>query len=260
MCNRATVTWMAMVALAVLFFVLLNISEAVGQQEIELECIADTMFSGHSSEHNTNCGARTSLRVKGYQGIAVFKFDMSQLEGSRVDKATLKVFCKSITGTAASPLDLSDLQISTIASDWIEGQGDYTPTEDSSTYDYPGGDLGMEWAKDDIDGLGRNGVLITVEDVINGVGDSILNSQIDKTTFEVGEWTEIPLDPELVQSLVDGEQYGIVVWQPDIGKNLDLSPREDAGGQNTAVLIVQARGAAVGPDGKLAATWGGIKL
>jgi hypothetical protein len=255
MFNRSTLA-----LLVVLSFALLDIPGAFAQ-ETELECIADTMFSGHSSEHNTNCGKQTWLRVKGWQGIVVFRFDMSELEGSLVEDATLKVFCSGITGNAASPLALTDLQISTIASDWIEGDGNlYTPTEDASTYDYPGGDLGDEWAEEDFDGLGRNGVLITVEDVINGTGDSILNSLIDKTIFEVGKWTEIKLDPELVQSLVDGEQYGIVVWQPDVGKNLDLASREEAGGQNTAVLIVRARRMAVEPSGKLASTWGDLKL
>lgn len=257
MCRRTISKLKAIPILTI--FALLAISQAVGQQELELECIADTMFSGHSSEHNTNCGARTNLRVKGWQGIVVFKFDMSLLENSKVDKATLKVFCNGITGNAASPLDLNDLQISTIASDWIEGQGNYTPTEDASTYDYPGGDLGEEWAKDDADGLGRNGVLINVEDVINGIGDSILNSPIEEATFVAREWTEIPIDPEIVQSIVDGEQYGIVVWQPSTGINLDFASKEDAGGQNAAVLIVQARGAAVEPCNKIADIWGRIK-
>ena len=259
MLNHAIYRFAAMFVFSFFFIALSGIPDAIAQQEVEVDCIADTMFSGHSTEHTTNCGARTSLRVKGWQGIVVFKFDMSLLEETRVDAATLKVFCKSITGDAASPLDLADLQISTISSDWIEGDGDYTVTEDSSTYDYPGGDLGMEWAKDDTDGLGRNGVLVNVEDVINGNGDSVLNQPIDEATFEMGEWTEIPLDPEVVQAIIDGEGYGIVVWQPTIGINLDLASREDAGGQNTASLIVRGRGVAVEPGGKLVSTWGKMK-
>jgi hypothetical protein len=218
------------------------------------------MFSGEASEHNTNCGKQTWLRLKGFQGIAVFRFDMSKLEGSEIEDATLRVYCVGITGQAQSPLTLLDLQVSTIAHEWIEGEGElYTPTEDASTYDYPGGDLGMEWANKDYDGESRNGVQINVEDVINGFGDSILNSKIEEATFVVGEWTEIPLDPELVQALVDGEQYGIVVYQPSWAINLDLAPREESGGQHTATLIVHASGAAVKPNGKLASTWGVLK-
>lgn len=251
---------LAMAAFVILSLILMNVTAAIEAIEVELQCIADTMFSGEQTEHNTNCGMQTWLRLKGFQGIVVFNFDMSELEGRTVETATLKVFCSGITGNASSPLTLTDLQVSTIAHDWIEGEGNaYTPTEDASTYDYPGGDLGMEWADDDQDGLGRNGVLINVEDVINGTGDSILNSQIGKTVFEINEWTEIKLDPELVQSLVDGEQYGIVLWQPDWAKNLDIASREVGDGDNAATLLVSATGSAVHSRGKLATTWADLK-
>jgi hypothetical protein len=260
MYNRFTSMLAAVAAFVVLFSTLVSTSRAVDTQQIECLCIADTMFSGHSAEHNTNCGKQTWLRVKGFQGIAVFKFDMSKLEGSKVESATLKLHCVGITGQAKSPLTLLDLQISTIAHDWIEGDGEvYTPTDKASTYDYPGGDLGMEWAKKDQDAQERNGIQINVEDVINGFGGSILNSKIEEVTFEVGEWVEIPLDPELVQALVDGEQYGIVVWQPSWAINLDIAPREESDGQHTATLIVRASGAAIEPNGKLALTWGELK-
>jgi hypothetical protein len=229
-------------------------------QNISCPCIADTMFSGHSTEHTSNCGFRTNLRMKGWQGILVFKFDVSKLQGSKVESATLKVYCTGITGDGKSPLTLVDLKISTIAHDWIEGDGDYTPTDKASTYDYPGGNLGMKWAEKDFDGKGQNGVQINVEDVINGIGGSILNPEIPEVTFEVNKWTEIPLAPEPVQALVDGKQYGIVLWQPTIAINLDLASREAGGGQNAAVLFVRAKGAAVYSNGKLAAKWGELKL
>ncbi len=231
---------------------------AANAQNIECPCIADTMFSGHSSEHNTNCGARTNLRVKGWQGIVVFRFDIAKLEGGKIDSAILKVYCSAITGTGKSPLTLIDMKISTIAHDWIEGDGDYTPTDKFSTYDSPGADIG-KWADKDHDGNGRNGIQINVEDAINGVGDSVLNPEILEVTFAVSEWTEIPLDPETVKALVDGSQYGIAVWQPDIGINLDLASREANGGQNAALLLIHARGLAVDRRCKLATEWGGMK-
>ena len=260
MCNRFSLAWVMVIASAILCFALADTRGAVGSQEIECPCIADTMFSGHSAEHNTNCGKQTWLRLKGFQGIVVFKFDMSKLEESKIEDATLRVHCLGIIGQGQSPLTLLDLQISTIAHDWIEGEGElYTPTDKASTYDYPGGDLGMEWAERDQDGQERNGVQITVEDVINGFGDSVLNSKIAEVTFEVGEWTEIPLDPELVQDLLDGEQYGIGLWQPSWAINLDVAPREESGGEHAATLIVHATGAAVEPNAKVASTWGRLK-
>lgn len=230
-----------------------NISLAA---DVECPIIADTMFSGHSAEHDTNCGARTSLRVKGYQGIVVFRFDMSELQGQKVEGGTLSAYCKSISGDAQGK-SFSE-KISTIAHDWIEGTGDYTPSKDSATFDWPGKDIAKTWGGNDNDGLGRNGVQINVMDVILGFGGSILNSE-GRWDFQVGQWTKIELDAELVQGLVDGAQYGIVVWRDTVGVNLDLASREDSGGQNTARLIVRASGFAVDADGKLASTWGAIK-
>lgn len=236
-----------------LSFVLVNITAAV---EVECPIIADTMFSGHSAEHNTNCGGRTSLRVKGYQGIVVFQFDMSKLEGQKALDGTLTAYCKSISGEAQGK-SFSE-KISTIAHDWIEGTGDYTPSEDSATFDWPGKEIGKTWGKDDNDGQDKNGVQVNVLDVILGFGDSILNSE-GNWDFEAGKWSDIELDAELVQGLIDGTQYGIVVWRDTVGVNLDLASQEDAGGQNTAKLTVNAGGSAVKAHGKLASTWGELK-
>jgi len=181
---------------------------------------------------------------------------MSKLEGCKVEGATFSAYCVSVTGTHNPPITTE--KISTIAHDWIEGTGNYTVDAESSTYDYPGGDLGKKWADKDYDGEGRNGIQITVQDVINGFGGSIINSN-GMMKFDVNKWSEIELDEELVQGLVDGEQYGIVVWQPDIGINLDLASREESGGEHAAKLVVHSSGAAVKLIDKLASTWGKLK-
>ena len=188
----------------------LAIGNAVLAVDVECPLIADTMLSGHSAEHETNCGARISLRVKGYQGIVIFRFDMSALEGHKVEGGTLIAYCKSITGDAQEK-SFSE-KISTISHDWIEGTGDYAQSMESATFDWPGEEIAESWGEDDNDGEGRNGYQVNAMDVINGNGDSILNS-VGLRDFKVGEWTEIELDAELVQGLVDGEQYGIVVWR-----------------------------------------------
>lgn len=224
-------------------------------QEVECPLIADTMMSGHSTEYETNCGGRTSLRVKGYQGIVVFRFDMSSLEGQRVEGGTFTAYCRAISGEAQQK-SFSE-KISTIAHDWVEGTGNYTPSEESATYICPGKDIAKTWGKDDNEPSDRYGP-IDVLDVINGYGDSILNSE-GLWDFVVGEWTDIELDAELVQGLVDGEQYGIVVWRDTVGVNLDLSSREDAGGDFAAKLVVRGGGKSVDASGKLTSTWGALK-
>jgi hypothetical protein len=248
-----TKTLLCLITLALI----LSAGEAVWAIDVECPIIADTMMSGHSSEHTTNCGGRTSLRVKGYQGIVVFRFDMSPVEGHRVEGGVMTAYCKSISGDAQG--ESFSEGISNIAYDWIEGTGDYTTDDNSATYDWPGKDIDKSWGDDDNDGLGRNGVVINVEDVINGFGGSIVNS-VGIWDFVVGEWTEITLDAELVQGLADGDQYGIVVWRDTVGVNLDLASREDAGGANAAKLVVHSGGGAVDAHDKLATTWAELKI
>lgn len=252
MFNRFT---LALATLAM--FITLSFTLLAGAVDIECPIIADTMLAGHSAEHNTNCGARTSLRVKGYQGIPVFRFDMSAAEGLEVEGGIMTVFCKSISGDAEG--ESSSEGLSTIAHDWIEGTGNYDVDDNSATFSWPGAAVGDAWGDDDNDGNERNGFPINVLDVINGFGGSIVNSETI-WTFTVGEWTDIILDAELAQGLVDGTQYGIVVWRDSVGVNLDLASREDAGGANAATLVVQAgEASAVNPGSKVTSTWAAIK-
>jgi len=181
---------------------------------------------------------------------------MSELKGKKAEGGTFTAYCKSISGQAQGK-SFSE-KISTIAHDWLEGTGNYTQSKDSATFDWPGEEIAKTWGKDDNDGLGRNGVQVNVMDVILGFGDSILNSE-GIWNFEAGQWTDIELDAELVQGLFDGTQYGIVVWRDTVGVNLDLASREDAGGQNTAKLVVRAGGSTVDVHSKLASTWGALK-
>jgi hypothetical protein len=234
---------------------LLSLEIMVSANDIECPLIADTVLCGHSSEKDMNCGGRGFLRVKGYQGVVVFRFDMSALEGQKVDGATLSVYCAAISGDAQGKT-FSEA-ISTIAHDWVEGTGDYTVSDDSATFLWPGGDLGDTWGKDENDGQSRYGQ-VDVMDVVNGYGDSIVNSE-PIWDFVVNEWTDIELDAELVQGLVDGDQYGIAIMRNSTGVNLDLASKEQAGGMFTAKLVVHASGRAVDAFGKLTSTWGTIK-
>jgi len=232
----------------------LAVESIVSADDVECPIIADTVLCGHSSEKDMNCGGRGILRVKGYQGVVVYRFDMSALEGQRIEGATLSLYCVSISGDAVGK-SFSE-GISTIAHDWVEGTGDYTVSDDSATFLWPGGDLGDTWGKDENDGQSRYGQ-VDVLDVINGNGGSIVNSQ-PIWDFVVTEWTDIELDAELVQSLVDGEQYGIVIWRDTVGVNLDLAAREQE--MFVPKLIVHTGfSRTVDVSGKLVSTWGTLK-
>ena len=242
-----------------LAILIITLSFTLLAEAIDIECpiIADTMLAGHSAEHNTNCGARTNLRAKGYQGIPVFRFDMSAAAGLEIEGGVFTAHCNSISGDAAD--ESFSESISTIAHDWVEGTGNYDADDNSATFSWPGAAISPTWGDVDNDGAERNGFPINALDVINGFGGSIVNSQL-VWTFRVGEWTDITLDAELAQGLVDGSQYGIVVWRDSTGVNLDLASREDAGGANAATLVVQAvEASAVNPGSKVTSTWAAIK-
>ena len=242
------------VLISCLFFsTVLNVAGAV---DVECLVIADTLLAGHSSEKDTNSGARDHLRVKGYQGVVVFRFDMSKLAGQKVDGAILSLHCASISGNAVGKT-ISE-KISTIAHDWIEGKGDYTVDKESATFLWPGKAIAKTWGKDNGEKTDRYGP-IDVLDVVGGFGGSILNKE-GIWEFQVGEWTDIELDAELVQGLVDGTQYGVAVMRNSVGVNLDLSSREKALGKFSPKLVVQARAFPVQSRGKLASRWGEFKL
>ncbi len=234
-------------------FAVLSLTSLAWAVDIECPIIADTLLAGHSSENNLNCGGRESLRVKGYQGIVVFRFDMSAAQGLDIEGGTFSVFCRTLNGLAQT----TSQGISTIAHDWVEGTGNYDQSDDSATFLWHGASLGDSWGDQNNDGLSRYGE-VDVLDVISGFGGSIANSQ-GVWDFWDNEWTDIELDAELVQGLVDG-QYGIAVWRDTTDVNMDLASQEWQDGANAAKLVVHAAGAsAVSPGGKTTATWGSLK-
>ncbi len=241
------------ILVVVVTFAILSFASLTWAVDIECPIIADTLLAGHSAENDTNSGARERLRVKGYQGIVVFRFDMSPAQGFTVEGGTFSVYCAGISGGGTAGTTNSD-GISTIAHDWIEGTGDYTVSADSATFLWPGAGVGDSWADQDNDGLTRYGPADAL-DVVGGFGGSVVNSQ-EAWDFAVDQRTDIELDAAVVQALVDG-QYGIAVLRNDTSVNLDLASRETA---NAATLVVHAADAsAVNPGGKLASTWGILK-
>ena len=224
--------------------------------KVEVPLIADTLLAGHSAEYQLNCGGRGALRVKGFQGIVVFRFDMSALKGKRVSGGVLTAYCVSITGEAAGA-SFSE-GVSTISHDWLEGVGDYVLDLDAASYAWPGDPIDDEWDagnEEPSDRYGPNDAM----DVVGGFGGSIVNTE-GNWEFNVGEWTEITLDEELVQGLVDGDQYGIAILRNSVGVNLDLASKEHQGGSFTATLEVESTGLDVEPQDKLASSWGKLKV
>lgn len=239
----------------VLTLAYMALTTSAGAVNVELPIIADTLLAGHSAEKDTNCGARERLRVKGWQGIVVFRFDMDLVAGHKSSGGTLSVFCAGISGDDAGKTNSEG--ISTISHDWIEGIGDYTFDEESATFIWPGEPVAETWGDDNEEPSDRYGETDAL-DVTGGYGGSIMNEE-GFWEFTEGEWTDIELDGDLVQGLMDGDHYGIAVLRNSVGVNLDLASRELGGGDSAARLFVESTGFAVQARDKAASTWAYLK-
>jgi hypothetical protein len=223
--------------------------------QVDLPLVADTLLAGHSAEKDLNCGGRDRLRVKGWQGIVVFKFDMSRVEGHKGLGGTLSVFTVGINGDEVGKT-ISE-GISTISHDWVEGIGDYDFDEASASFVWPGEEIDEVWGDDNEEFSDRYGDTDAL-DVTGGFGGSLANDE-GIWEFSDGEWTDIDLDADLVDALMNGGHYGIAVMRNSTGVNLDLASREFAAGDNAARLVVESSGLAVDANDRAASLWGSIK-
>ncbi len=223
--------------------------------QVDLPIVADTLLAGHSSEKDLNCGGRERLRVKGWQGVVVFRFDMSLVEGHKGLGGVLSVYTVGINGDEVGKTHSHG--ISTISHDWIEGVGDYEFDEASATFVWPGEEIAETWGDDNEELSDRYGETDAL-DVTGGFGGSIANDE-GMWEFVEGEWTDIELDADLVDALMNGGHYGIAVMRDSVGVNLDLASREFAAGENEARLVVDSSGLAVDASDRAASLWGAIK-
>ena len=92
-------------------------------------------------------------------------------------------------------------------------------------------------------GKEENGVSINVLDVINGQGGSIENDD-GRWKFAPKTWTDIELDAEFVQGLVDGTHYGIAIWttHDDIGYRICCQGTRSAQLPNRNEGLTRTRG------------------
>src|SRR5438552_10427983 len=110
-----------------------------------LPCTADAMISISPGEEFLNGGARTTLRLKGIEDLALMDFDLSSIKGKKVEEARLFFF----------PLGeqrLKAIGLSTVGTPWKEGRGASEPAKPGEScfreasrgerpWGRPGGDL-----------------------------------------------------------------------------------------------------------------------
>ncbi len=161
----------------------------LAQQPQRLDITADTSIAFSDGEETLNGGGRSQLRLKGIHNILLFNVDVAPLKGKRVESARLHL-------RTSGPHKLKAVGVSSVASPWVEGQGNgpAKPGESSSR------DTGHgPWAGPGSDFLsavfGMNGTIWIRRDV----------------QLEADGWVSIDLSPALLHALVEGSSHGLAV-------------------------------------------------
>ncbi len=154
-----------------------------------LEVTADTSIYLSEGEERVNGGGRSTLRLKGIHNILLLDVDAAPLKGRRVEEARL--FLRT-----AGPHKLRVLGLSSVASPWVEGQGNgpAKPGESSSLDSGRG-----PWAGPGSDFLsavfGMSGTIWFRRDV----------------RLEADGWISVDVPPALLHALVEGTSHGLAV-------------------------------------------------
>jgi hypothetical protein len=166
-------------------------SRQVGAVEsVKLRCIADTAVSSYPSERGFNYGQSSHLRLKGIEMLALARFDMAPVRGWRVEEARLFLH-------ASGEHRLKTLGLSTVATEWVEGDAAGKPGTGAS----------FEWADTGKRRWGGRQSDVT---------DAIFTRQgtqayyADLQPRENG-WLEVRVPAELVRAMADGHSYGLAI-------------------------------------------------
>ena len=192
---------------------------------LKFKAIADTGVSSYEEERYYNYGRSTTIRVKGFQGYMLLKFDLSEIKGKKVKKAELHL--------CLARGKLLDVGISTIPTDWYEGSGTGTPARTGEPcfeyaaymqeyWTFPGSDFYCAI-------FGHGNTLFTV----------VPKDEVREYNKGGYKWVAIPIPPKIVEALALEDQYGIVIAD-DKGErwvNIDVYTKE-AGWDLSPYLLV----------------------
>jgi hypothetical protein len=178
---------------------------------IRLDVVADTSIAAHPSEVTFNLGASSRIRVKGIQHFMLMEFDLTSVAGMTVSRAVLHV------RNAGDQLWLRTVGLSTISADWQEGTGTGQAVPGAVCFAFAAFPDKL-WAGPQSD----------FTDVTFGQGDT-LAAYTDIRQAADG-WLEVDVPPELVQAMICGDSYGLVL-SDEKGQtmaNNDLFSREQS--------------------------------
>ncbi|HYF50977.1 MAG TPA: hypothetical protein VEJ63_16305 [Planctomycetota bacterium] len=185
--------------------------------------------AANSGECDTNGGKAPRIKLKIWQEFGLLDFDVSALKGKKIEKAVLYV-APAGGGTEAgrADTDLRWFTVSTVSSDWVEGNGaQYSKDEEGKgatfneasyktrKWSYPGSHC---W------------------DVILGNGKT-LRCDVDAGDPKNG-WFEIPLDKRLVEALVAKAAYGFCIMDGSTGVDRNSYIASKESGNRAPYLMV----------------------
>lgn len=186
------------------------------------------LSAANRQESDTNGGKAARVKMKVWQEYGLFDFDVAALKGKKIAKASLHLAPEGggVHGGARGT-DLRWFSVSTISSQWEEGQGkQYTVDEagkgatfneasyKTRAWAYPGS---KNW------------------DVILGNGKT-LRDDVDAGDPKDGYFT-IPIDKRLVEALVAGATYGLLAMDGSTGVDRNCYVCSKEGGRPPYLLV-----------------------
>ncbi|MCX6620793.1 MAG: hypothetical protein NTY38_06885, partial [Acidobacteria bacterium] len=162
---------------------------------------------GQSPNHGTD----PELRVSGRTGYALLAFNMSAVQGLRIEKATLRLHRK------ADPTPLTVVGISTISGSgaWKEGEANYFFAASGQPWAYNGSDIA---------------------DVTFGPGGSLYTYVQARPAAD--DWYEVDVPVSIATALATGDQFGLMLTD-EKGQTRTRHAIGSREGSTPPVLIVE---------------------
>ena len=180
-----------------IIFIIINIvfTSNAHSKNVRFSVSRDVWISAYPGEENYNMGASSKLKLKGIQDMAVLDFDLSELQGKKIDSARLYL------RNSGNKNRLRKIGISTVASPWVEGKSrgyfvdfiGHGATFRYSSYKRE------RWAGETSD----------LTDVTMGRGNTWQHhTELEK---ERDGWWSVDIAPELIYAMATGKSYGLLI-------------------------------------------------
>lgn len=190
------------------------------EHTVKLKCVADTHLATSGGETTNARGGSSGVKIKHREDFPLLKFDTSAIPANAtVRKAGLFLHLKN----ADPSYFLSHVSVSTVPTDWIEGDGAASGEHDVACLLWPG-PRAKKWGwQDDIDVLGSifgNAGNVTCLGIAKDKGD---------------QWWELALDPRVVDAIRRDQPGGIILHDEMIHRvggpaNIYFDSKEQSGG------------------------------